>query len=124
MRVVLKGPRASLTPAIKVYIEEKLIRTINKLLPKNGSDASLLEIEFERTTRHHRKGYVWRVEANLTLGEKMLRAEAGGEDPREAIDILEEELKREVKKFKGRSKEKERRSGRILKKRLRGERTF
>ncbi len=122
MRVQLKGTHTSLTPSIKVYIEEKLVRSVGKLFDKKGADLPLLEIEFERTTRHHHKGKIWRVEANLAFGKKMIRAEARGEDPREAVDILEEELKREVKSFKEKSATKERRGARILKKKIkRGE---
>ncbi len=116
MRVVLKG----VPPALKSYIEEKLVRTIEKLFQKNGQNLPLLEIEFKQKSHHHRKGNIWRVEANLSFGKKMLRAEADGEKPYEAIDLLEEELQREVKQFKGRTREKERRGARTLKKRLRG----
>lgn len=118
MRVQLKGTHTSLTPSIKVYIDEKLVRSVSKLFGNKESD-HFLEIEFERTTRHHHKGKIWRAEANLTFGKKMIRAEAFGEDPREAIDILEEELKREVKTFKEKSTTRERRGARKIKKILR-----
>ena len=68
-----------------------------------------------RITRHHRHGKVFRAEANLTAGSQNLYADAVGEDLHEAIDLLEEELRREIKKFKNKRIALERKGARILK---------
>lgn len=119
MRIVFKGKNADLTPALRAYIEQKLIRPARQLLVFADASDPLLEIEVARTTRHHRKGRVWWAEANLTIGRRLLRAEQSGEDPREVIDLVEEELKREIVAHKGKSKTKEIRGARKLKRMMR-----
>lgn len=123
MRFILKGSRTTLTPALKIYIEDKLVRPIGKILASGSSVTPILEIEFARWTRHHKKGKVWYAEANFALGKRVLRAEAFGENPRESIDILQAELMREVKKFKEKNKTEERKGARIVKRTLRRGRT-
>src|SRR3989344_2668477 len=115
MRVILKGKNTDLTPALRAYIEQKIIKPAKQLLAFADASDPLLEIEIARTTRHHKKGRVWWAEANLKLGKRLIRAEHIGEDPHEVIDLVEEELKREIKAFKGKSKTKEIRGARKLK---------
>ena len=116
MRIIYKSKTTKLTPAIKQYLEHKLAGATQKLLPKSATeDAPILEIEFSRTTKHHHKGDVWRAEANLTIGKRMLRAEEVGEDPHGVIDIVASELAREIKSFKGKYKTKTIRGARTLK---------
>ncbi|MBI4121467.1 MAG: HPF/RaiA family ribosome-associated protein [Candidatus Ryanbacteria bacterium] len=116
MRIIFKGKNTAITPALRVYIQEKLVLPVERL---SVEGATLLEIEVSRTTRHHRKGHVWWAEANLTVGKRVLRAEHDGEDPREVVDLVEEELKREIKSFKGKSKTQEIRGARKLKRLIR-----
>lgn len=120
MRIVLKSKNVSLTPAIKKYLEDKLIHPAEKLLKTSSDDdATILELELGRTTRHHRKGEVWRAEANLTFGKTLLRAEHDGESPHEVIDVVGAELSREIKAFKAKNKTKEIRGARTLKRMVR-----
>ena len=121
MRVIIKGTHTELTPALRTYLEERVIKSLSKLLGSHESDSPLVEVEFERTTRHHQKGYVWRAEANVTFGKHILRAEASGEDPKEAINVLEEEIVQEVKRFKEKTSARSRQGARAIKKRLREE---
>lgn len=79
----------------------------------------MLDLEFGRTTRHHRKGKVYHAEANLTLGKKMLHAEADEEDIRAACDVLEQELNHELSTHKERRMALEKRKGRQAKREFR-----
>ena len=117
MRVIFKRTKTALTSALKKYLDEKLVCSLEKII----RDDALLEIEFERTTQHHQKGKVWRAEANLTFGKRLIRAEASGEDPREAIDLLEDELIREVKTFKNKKATESRKGARDIKRKIRQE---
>lgn len=78
----------------------------------------LLDLEFYRRTLRHRKGDVYHAEANLSLGGKMIRARADDENIRAAIDLLEEELGREIQTLRGRSRSLEFRGRRRAKKDL------
>ena len=120
MRTIFKGKNTELTLALRTYIESKLVKPTEKLISKNDAKENLLlEIEISRTTKHHRKGMVWWAEANLKIGKRLIRAEQSGEDPREVIDLVEEELKREIVAYKGKSQTKEIRGARKLKRLMR-----
>ena len=105
MRTTLKTTNFDHSAAIDALAEEKLIVPLKKLLADIDEKAdTLFDIEFELTTKHHRKGKIWRVEAQLALPHisRELRADATGESLREAADIVKDTLLREIKKYKDR----------------------
>lgn len=120
MRVTIRQKNLSITPALRVYIESKLLKTVRRLLKNAAGEAlPILDLEIGRSTRHHKKGRVYHVEANLSLGGKLLRAEVDAEDIRAACDLLEEELGREITTYRGKARAKERRGERAAKKDIR-----
>jgi len=119
MRVMIRQKNLELTLPLRTYIEQKVVLPVQKLLKRaQVSELPILDMEVERTTRHHRKGQVYRVLANLAIGRKLIRAEATDEDVRAACDLLEEELKREVQTHKTKSVALEKRGARVAKKEL------
>lgn len=119
MRVTIRKKNLDITPALGSYIEQKLLKPLKRSLRGIiASELPILDLEVGRSTRHHHKGKVYRVAANLTIGKKLLRAEAEDEDIRAACDLLEEELGREILKFKGSSRARTRRAARAAKKDL------
>ena len=114
MQISLKGTNIQILESTQEYVDRKLVKTVEKFLSKDKGTVSL-KIEVERTTRHHRKGKIFRAEANLSFGKKSLYAEAFGETLNEAIDLLEEELEHEIKHFKGRARSLMLKSARKLK---------
>lgn len=120
MRVIVRQKNLVITPSLHNYIEAKILKPIRRFLKNmTGDDLPVLNLELGRVTRHHRKGLVYRAEANLSLGRRLLRVEAEGEDIRSACDILEDELAREIRTFKGRSRSVELRKIRRIKKDVR-----
>ena len=112
MKIIIEATQIELTPALTAYIKEKF-QPVGKLLRsfERGSE-SQLAIEVGKTTRHHRKGPVFRAEANLRLGGRLLRAEAEKEDVRAAIDVMKDELKLQTVHFKEKCAAKSRRGNR------------
>ena|SRR3989344_2652151 len=105
MRTHLKTTGFEHTPAIDALAEEKLIRPVEKLTADIDERADIpFDIEFELTTHHHRKGKIWRAEAQIELPRvaSLLRAEATGEQLEEAVNRVKDELIREIKKYKER----------------------
>ncbi len=100
MKISLKGTSIKISQPIKDYLDEKIVYLVEKLIKKNN-ELLKLDLEVSRVTKHHKHGKVFRAEANLTFGSKNIYADAIGEDLYEAIDLLEEEFRREIKKFKG-----------------------
>lgn len=114
MIVSTKGTNVKIVPSILEYLDEKIVGMVEKLI-KKSDELIKLDLEVGRITRHHRHGKVFRAEANLTVGSRNLYADAVGEDLHEAIDLLEEELEREIKKFKTKRIALERKSARKFK---------
>lgn len=120
MRVTIRQKNLDITPALQVYIETKLLKPIHRLISKAARQAlPILDLEFYRNTRHHRKGNVYHAEANLNIGSRAIRAKVDDADMRSAIDLLEEELRRSILDFKGRARSRELRGERQAKKELR-----
>ncbi len=102
MKITIEASGLELTPALKVYIEDKF-KTLSKITEKlEGNANAEILVEVSRATKHHHKGDVFHAEGNLKLGKTLLRAEADGESMRAAIDVLKDEFKREVTSFKDR----------------------
>ena len=121
MRITIRQRNFKITPAFEAYIGQKIVRPVEHLLARDAAEnLPIFDIEAERTTRHHRKGLVYRMVATITMGKKLLRAEATDQDPRAACDILEEELKREIRSFKTKSRALVKRGARQAKGALRG----
>ncbi len=119
MKLSLRSKNLIVTPALKIYIESKLLKPLQRLLKKAVLQESLiLDLVISRSTRHHRKGKVYRAEANLKIDGTMLRAEVEHEDVRASCDLLEEELERQISTYKNRSRAVNFRSARQFKKDL------
>ena len=120
MHVSIRQKNLEVTPALKNYIEVKILKPLRRLLKLNiEKELPILELEFGRTTRHHHKGRVYHAEANLSLDGKLLRAEVDEEDIRAACDLLEEELEKQIMTYKSRTQAQNRRGARRVKKDLR-----
>lgn len=103
MRVSIRRKNLEITSPLQVYIQSKLEKPLERILKTmHGSDLPMLQIEVERSTKHHRKGTVYRAEATLSLEKKVFFAEVSSEDIRSAIDLLGEEMEREIQGFKSR----------------------
>lgn len=104
MRVVLKQKNLALTPAIREYVEKKLVSPMRRAVGSTAADELvILEIEIARTTTHHRKGLVYYAEANMSWGKTLIRVEAEDQDMYAAIDALKDELEERMKSLKEKS---------------------
>ena len=102
MKINVKAAGFELTPSLNVYIENKL-GTLSKLIKRFDEEGvAELWLDLSRTTRHHRKGEVFRAEADLRLPKKILRAQKEAGDIRAAIDMLKDTLHLEINKYKTR----------------------
>ena len=101
MRIHTKATNLDLTPAMTTYIEDKL-GSLQKFLDsmEGGKTEVLARVEIARTTKHHAKGPVYRVEVNLGLGQSLVRVEEQGYDVRAVIDVIRDILQSKIVKFK------------------------
>ena len=104
----------NITESTRDYLDEKIVKLVEKLFKKE-EELIKLDLEVGRITRHHKQGKVFRAEANLSIGSRNLYADSVGETLNEAIDLLEEELEKEIKKFKEKRTAQERQGARVFK---------
>ena len=83
-------------------IEEKFSALAKFIKHFDASGEAEMWIEVSRTTKHHKKGEVFKVSADLRLPHKVLRAEEYAENMRTAIDEARNVLRAEIDKYKTR----------------------
>jgi ribosomal subunit interface protein len=96
IHITITTKNITLDNPLQVFIEDK-IGGLEHLL---GGGAMEVHVEIGKPSRHHHKGPVFYAEANVSIGGKILRAEAQHEDLRSAIVQVKEELQSQIKKFK------------------------
>ena len=110
MNINIKGTNVDLTPSIKKYVEDKIGR-----LEKYMGKIDQAHVELDRD-KHHHTGNVMRAEVMLTVGGKVMRADASSEDMYASIDLVVPKLKEQITKFKDKRTTLERRGARSAKK--------
>ncbi len=130
MEVIIRAKNIELTPHLKEYAEEKLLgacKFIPNLLDKEIEDKEevgrevkrvVLEVEIEKVTGDG-KGKIFRTEAQMILPGRVIKAEDTAETVKAAIDEVKYELKRQVKEYKDKVDQNQKKGGKEAKK-LRG----
>ncbi|MFZ2049151.1 MAG: ribosome-associated translation inhibitor RaiA [Minisyncoccia bacterium] len=113
MKINLKGTGIVLTDAITDYATKK-IGTLEKFVDKK-LDGVIFRVEVGKTTKHHKGGDVFKAEVNVTGGGLDIYAVAEAEDLYAAIDLVEEEVQRELVQGKTRKLKLLRRGQRAIK---------
>lgn len=109
MRIItLKATNIDLTDAIRAYVDEK-VEHLHKLCD-DFHPVDDLKVEVGKSTQHHAKGPYYRAEMNLALPGKELRAEHEAENLYEAIDNVKDQMRRQIKEYKDRLKDKSQRA--------------
>lgn len=98
MNIIIKATNFSLTPSISDRIENSL-GSLKKLV-NNFGDEIETRVEVGRSSFHHKKGEVFFAEVNLRLGKNQLRSRSESIDVYSAIDIVKDELRDEILRFK------------------------
>lgn len=115
MKIIsIKGTNVELTDSIIDTIEKKLV-TLSKFTERMEPMVELA-VEVAKTSKHHKKGPVWRAEATLQVPGKVLRAEVTEIGLYGAIDLLKDELLGQIKSYKEKGKSKMLRGARVAKK--------
>lgn len=112
MKINIKAHNLELTPAIRSYIDDKLVY-LEKLLDP-ADETVLAEVEIEKTDHHHR-GLVFRAEINLKTRTGQFFSQETMEDLYAAIDIVKDEVADQLRKASKRRISLVRRGGRRLK---------
>lgn len=65
----------------------------------NGKKSAEIFVEIEKETKHHKKGEIFLVKAQIILFNKNIMAEARGDDLFVTVGKAKDELKAEIEKF-------------------------
>lgn len=97
MQIQIKATKIELTPQIKEYVQKKM-DMVEKYL--GDFPVTFARFEVELTTNHHKKGEIFRAEANLSVPGELLRVEKTEKDIFKAIDKVKDHLEIVIKKYK------------------------
>jgi putative sigma-54 modulation protein len=104
MKLILYGKNLDLTPSIKAFVEEK-IGSVSKFLKPAEDSLAEARVEIAKPSKHHRSGFIYRAEVNLKIGSRFFRAAAEHLDLYTAVDFARDEIERQIKEHKERSRE-------------------
>ena len=93
MNINIKTTSFSITDAISEYVSKKL-QPISDLV-KDGPSVQC-DVELARTTNHHKNGDIYRAEIHIVGKEKDLYASSEQADLYAAIDLVKDEMVREI----------------------------
>jgi len=99
MRIIIKATNTKLSPSISQYIEEK-IGGLDRFLESYNQELVNAKVEVSKVTRDQRHGEIFRAEVNLSIEGRLIRAEETAESLLAAIDLVKDELSREIKRDK------------------------
>ncbi len=105
MKLNIKATNIVLQDSIKDYLQKK-IASIEKLIKDTDGDLVKMDVELGRETNHHKTEDIFRAEINCQIGKNLLRAESRQSELASAIDIVKDEIVKEIKSFKGRRRTK------------------
>lgn len=114
----IKGLDMEVTDAIREYVEQRVL-SLGKII--NFNDPLVrISVELGRSANHHKQDeQAYRTEIHLTIPGHTLFAQSFAPDLYASIDEVRDDIMRQVRDTKGRSKSLFRRGGAALKKLLR-----
>ena len=98
VEIQIKATNINLTDAIGEYINKRLTFLDKLVDPKDTS--VLCQVEVEKTTKHHKRGEIFRSEINLHIAGQDFRAEAKREKLYDAIDETKNQMTKELRRYK------------------------
>lgn len=112
----IKGTQYELTSEITDLLEQKLA-PLSKYIPDSATDLKC-DVELQKITEQQ-SGKIYRAEINLFINGKLFRAEATEEQMEYAIDVVRDDMKRELRKGFDKERSLAKRGGKLIKDMLR-----
>lgn len=104
MHITIKCTNIDITPGINAFVEQK-VGLISKFIKPSDYELAEARIEIGKPSKHHKTGLVCYAEINLKIGGQLFRAVAEHADLYTAIDFARDEVERQIKKGKQKSRE-------------------
>lgn len=114
----IKTKNIDLTPEINAQVHDKLI-AIEKFVNTSGDHEVLAQVEIKLRSKHHKKGDIYKTELNLISSGSKYYASAKAGTVDEALDILKEEIIKQLRRSKDKKEHLFKRGSRHIKRMLR-----
>lgn len=93
MNINIKSTNISLTPAIKDYVEKKVL-SLEKFIHDDAKNVRV-EVEVGKTSNHHKSGDIFRAEACISFKGQEIYVVAEKDDLYASIDEMRAKAERE-----------------------------
>lgn len=117
MNINIKTTTISMTPAISEYVEKHL--DVVKRFTQDDPTAKC-DLELAKTTNHHKHGDIFKAEIHIVAKGQNIYASVEKEDLYMAIDVLKDEVLRQLKSSKDKKQSMLRRGGAKVKNIIKG----
>ncbi len=117
MNINIKTTTISMTPAISEYVEKHLDAV--KRFTQDDPTAKC-DLELAKTTNHHKHGDIFKAEIHIIAKGQNIYASVEKEDLYMAIDVLKDEVLRQLKTSKDKKQSMLRRGGAKVKNIIKG----
>lgn len=112
----IKATNINLDTELRTLLEQKM-SSLEKFIPDGETDLNC-DAELEKVTAQQ-SGRIYRAEVNLFVAGNLYRAEATEEQMEHAIDVVRDEIKRELRKALDKRRSRLRRGGQAIKRMMR-----
>ncbi len=115
MKIIIKTKNLEQSESLNNFIEKKF-ETIQKFIDDSKMLAEVF-VEIEKETKHHKKGEIFLVKAQVIISGKNIISEVSGEDLFVTVGQAKDELKNEIEKYSQKKIDINRKEARKLKER-------
>lgn len=121
MNINLQGKNIELTPAISDYVLKR-VTNLEKILKKIEDEGGEVTANFEvsQSTKHHKSGAIFHSDCLIRVNGEEFYSSADEEDLYATVDVIKENLFREISRNKDRKQTLLYRGARSVKKMLKG----
>jgi len=101
MNINFQAKNIEITPAIHDYVVKR-VTNLDKMLSQIESESEEVQVLFSlsKTTHHHKGGEVFHADCSINIKGKKFYSSVNKQDLYEAIDVVKENLFREISKNK------------------------
>ena len=124
MKIITKAKNIELTGGLENFINKKIgslqkfVNILKQDTPEKGKTLAEVYVEVEKETDHHKKGQIFSCQLEVRLPGKSLVAKESSDALDKAIIEAKKSLEQEIKKYKFKKIEKNRRLQRKSKKQI------
>jgi ribosomal subunit interface protein len=122
MKIIIKAKNLDQSDALNAFIEKKF-SSLKKFIdvlktPEEKRTLAEVFVEVEKETKHHNKGEIFSCQLEIVLPQKSLTTKSNSDDLYKAIVAAKKAMEEEIKRYKFKNIEKNRREQRKLKTKL------